>query len=144
MFIVMLLLFVIACVGVLGYTHTLNLNWSNGGTNPLNTTVTVTGTAEFNTQTTAPISATTLMEMAFLYANLQSIYVLSPFALTLNTNATDGTGGNSIPIAANQPFIWYLASGVTCPFTNNVTKFYWVNASGTNVPTVQVRVLHNA
>ena len=147
MFIAMLLLLLIVIVcasAVLGLTHAYTMNWANGGTNPINTAITVTGTAEIVSQTVATDNTTTHEVLAFAHANLQSIYILSPNDLTLNTNAADGTGGDSITIAGGQPFIWYLASGVTCPFSHDVTAFYWVNASMSLSPTVQVRILYNA
>jgi len=66
--------------------------------------------------------------IAFPYATISSVYILSDKALTVKTNSS-GSPDDTIAIAAAKPLAYY-GSG-TNPFTANVTKLYITNAGGT-------------
>ena len=57
-------------------------------------------------------------------------FVSSDQAVTVNTNAADGSTGQSIALAAAKAFSWNNATpGMgSNPFTPNITKFYCINA----------------
>lgn len=82
---------------------------------------------------TIPASQTSVAyDIAFPYATLKSFVMYSPVACTIKTNASDGTGGNSISLAAGVPLVWDTTSPYSNPFTHDVTKFYVTNsAAGT-------------
>ena len=57
-------------------------------------------------------------------------YLSSTKAVTLETNATDASGGNTITLAADVPYMWNTGSPDTLKLTADVTKIYVSNASG--------------
>lgn len=99
----------------------------------------VSSDGEINSDFSATGSATTEVNIVFTTASLKSIFILSDGALTLKTNSS-GAPDDTISIAASTPFVWTSTSGVTCPFTANVTNTYWTNASAT-ARSVNVRII---
>lgn len=89
---------------------------------------------------TAPVSATTEIDVAFDYTKLKACVLYASKAVTLKTNSS-GAPDDTIALAAGQAITWTPASPLANPFTANVTKIYAVNASGTNVPTLVFRFL---
>lgn len=61
----------------------------------------------------------------------KSFYLESDQDVTLETNAIDATGGNTIALRANEPYAWH-ANSYEAAFllTLDVTVFYITNASG--------------
>jgi hypothetical protein len=112
-----------------------------GGSTPLADTVTVTGEIAHEGSISIPGGTTDQQEaIAFSHTNLRSIYIKSDVTLTLETNATDHTGGQIFTITAGVPFVWNYQSGVTNPFTAAVTTCYFTNATDDDA-SVFVRVL---
>jgi len=68
--------------------------------------------------------------IAFLRAKLKMVRMSSDYAITIETNATDHAGGDEFVLVANEPVIWWDGCLLTNPFTQNVTKMYLTNASG--------------
>jgi len=70
-----------------------------------------------------------------------AVYMHSTAALTIETNHTAATGGNTITLAANVPLQWCTGAPFTNPLTNDVTVAYATNSSGSaavlNVVVVQ-------
>lgn len=70
-----------------------------------------------------------------------AVYMHSNAALTIETNHTAATGGNTITLAANVPLMWCTGAPFTNPLTNDVTVAYATNSSGSaatlNVVVVQ-------
>jgi hypothetical protein len=59
------------------------------------------------------------------------IYIKSTAAVTLETNANDATGGNTLVLAANIPYVWYTGKEDASIFTEDIeTTIYATNASG--------------
>ena len=73
----------------------------------------------------------TLVNIAFPYANVKAYYLYSTTACTIETNATDATGGQSISLAAGVPKIWVTGGDGSNVFSANVTKFYVTNVADT-------------
>lgn len=69
-----------------------------------------------------------LVPMAFTTANLMSIFLLSDQNMTLETNS-GGSPSNTFSLVANVPFVWQYQSGVTNPFSADVTAFYVTNTT---------------
>jgi hypothetical protein len=65
--------------------------------------------------------------LAFAYAKLQAILLVSDQALTLEFNNST-TGVPTITMAAGVPFLWFVGSNLDNPFTENVTVLYVTNA----------------
>lgn len=80
-------------------------------------------------------ASTTDQEVAitFTTAGLKAVYIYADGALTLETNATDATGGNTISVQANVPLEWVSGGYYTSLFTQNVTKFYMTNGGSSAV-----------
>jgi hypothetical protein len=59
-----------------------------------------------------------------------AVYMHSTAALTIETNHTAATGGNTITLAANVPLVWCTGAPFSNPLTNDVTVAYATNSSG--------------
>lgn len=122
------------------HTQTLTLQTPEG---TLSQAVTSTGSRLQALDDTIPDSTTDqLVNLTFTLSALKSFYFLSDKALTLETNATDHTGGDSIAIQANVPLVWQSGGYYSNPFSQNVTKFYLTNTSG-GTATYSIRVLED-
>lgn len=109
-------------------THTLGVNWTGGGES-INQNVALSADSEVNVDETVPLSTTNmLVNFAFTYAQLISVYMLSDVTITMKTNSTSAPD-DTITLTAGVPRIWYTGMG-TCPFTANVTKVYLTNGTG--------------
>ena len=73
----------------------------------------------------------------------RSIWIESDYAVTLETNAVDATGGNTIVLVANEPYLWWDGSVIVNLITLDVTTLYITNASGSEAA-VKIRVLQDA
>jgi len=58
------------------------------------------------------------------------VYIKSTAAVTLETNATDATGGNTLTLTADVPYVWYTGKADSNKFTADITTIYCTNASG--------------
>jgi len=69
------------------------------------------------------------IDIAFPYARLNLLYILSTRDITLEAN--DGTTPDfTLNIKADSPFIWHSKCGYSNPCTANVTKFLATLGSG--------------
>ncbi len=57
------------------------------------------------------------------------IHLESDQDCTIETNATDATGGQTITLKAGIPFVWQKNSGITKPITADVTRFFVTNTT---------------
>jgi hypothetical protein len=135
---VALLLF--ALVAGLDIGHTLTLSWARNG-ETISQTVTIEADSERNTNVTVPNATTDLrVNIAIDVSELKLLYIHSDQAVTIETNAVDATGGNTLTIAANKPLVWFVGCGMTNPLTADVTDMYITNAGGTSA-NVKIRTL---
>jgi hypothetical protein len=68
---------------------------------------------------TLPVGATGVqVDIAFALARLKQFAVVSDQPGTMFTNADDGTGGDTIPLAANKAWAWSASVGNASPFTS--------------------------
>ena len=83
------------------------------------------GTTGLNINQDYPASTIdSALSVAFNYANLQSIVLVSSVDMTIETNS-GSSPANTIPLKANRPFVWRKSDGYFAnPFTSNVTGFY--------------------
>lgn len=65
-------------------------------------------------------------------SQLVHLWMHSTAAVTIETNATDASGGNTITLAADVPLLWCTGAPFTNPLTNDVTRVYITNSSGTS------------
>ncbi len=91
----------------------------------VNSTVSATGAASVVLDAeNFPIAADTLINVAFPYATLKAYYLVATQDCTVETNATDHAGGQSIALTANVPLAWITGGAGANVFTADVTKFY--------------------
>ncbi len=81
------------------------------------------------------------IDMAFEYAKLGAIALLSTVGGTLKTNAADATGGDTITFFANELFVWRGTYGAN-PFSHNVTTAYLTNTDSA-IGSVKIWLLRN-
>lgn len=94
-------------------------------------TYTGSGVVEFE-ETVANSATDDDIVVAIDYSAVKSFYIVSSAAVTLETNATDATGGDTIALAAGVPYVWNTGSLDTFLLTNDVTVIYVTNASGSS------------
>jgi hypothetical protein len=112
-----------------GLTATLKSGFTKDGA-AVENTVTVTGSGFREVEETVAANQTDkLMNIAFTYADLLWIYIESDAGCTIETNAVDATGGQTITITAGVPFFWQKNSGIPNPISANVTKIYVTNTT---------------
>lgn len=122
-------------------THNITINWTRAGES-LSEVVAVTADGEKNFDVTVNASTTDRqVDIAFEYADVKSLYLHSDVNLTLETNS-GSSPTQTITLTADVPIIWYANGGYACPFTSNVTKFYFTNATAT-AATVKFRLLED-
>lgn len=86
---------------------------------------------------TVPIATDTLMNIAFPYANIKAYWIMATCDCSIDTNATDASGGQTISLTANVPKVYMTAAGMTNVFSANVTKIY-VTAAAAGELTMRV------
>lgn len=78
---------------------------------------------------------------------VKAFVVSSPVDLTIETNANDASGGNTIAVVAGEGYAWIAATGATNPFTNDVAKLFITNLDAVAVVAanpVKIRCLVDA
>jgi hypothetical protein len=128
-------------------THSVRLTHSGGGSS-VSGTVSDTADGEINQQLDVPVSGSggTDMEVDidFVKTKLKAFFALSTQALTIETNANDATGGNTIALVANVPYWYSVAAGHVNPFIEHVTRMFLTNGSASAAAEVKIRVLYDA
>jgi hypothetical protein len=62
---------------------------------------------------------------------LVMVYIKSTQDVTIETNADDATGGNTLTLKADEPYIWWTAAPFTNVLTADIaTNVFVTNASG--------------
>ena len=74
------------------------------------------------------------------YSQCKALMIVADGDLTIETNANDATGGQTIAITEDVPFFWQANSGITCPITTDITALYVTNATGAAV-SLKIRAL---
>ena len=135
----LVLLLLIARVDI---THTLTLSWSRNGES-IAQTVPVDASGETNRNVTVPPATTDMRVDINIDADkVQSLYVLSDQAVTIETNSAT-VPGNTLTIAANKPYIWYSGCGLTNPITVDVTASIYLTNPGSTAANVRIRILED-
>lgn len=122
--------------------HTITTNVASGNvTVPGGAAITASGIAELD-DSTIPSSNDNQIGIAFPYATLKSFAVVSSVNMTLEFNNST-TGVPTIVLVANIPYYWRSDSGITNPFTADVTKCYTSQSSGA-VARLRMSALYDA
>jgi len=96
----------------------------------------ITADAEVNWAVQVPAGEVAEVDAPITVANIKSAFITSNQPVTVDTNATDGTGGQVIPIAAGKSVAWNNQMTTVCPFTPDITKFF-IHNTGTALATVR-------
>lgn len=95
---------------------------------------TLTGDHEFNYEVEdKSIGTDTQIDCTLDVSTIQSLCIVATVDMTLETNATNAAGGDSIALLANKPVVWNTqiedTLGTACPLTLDVTTLYLTNAA---------------
>ena len=106
---------------------------TNAGTVSSNA-YTLTGDHEFNLEVEdKTVGTDTQYDMVIDVSTIESLCIEASTAMTLETNATDASGGDTISLTANQAVVWNTriqsTLGTACPLTTDVTTLYVTNAA---------------
>lgn len=82
------------------------------------------------------------VDIDFTYASLKGLAIECTGALTIKTNASDATGGQTINVPAGG-MTWLYGDVYTNPISANVTRMFLTDASGA-VNAVKIRVLRDS
>jgi len=112
-------------------THTITLTIDGSGVNrSLVISNTGTGVALIDGETVADSETDFQINFDLDVSAVKSFYLVSDQTITLETNAVDAAGGNTLALIANEPYIWHDTSLDSFKLTADVTTTYWTNASG--------------
>lgn len=73
----------------------------------------------------------------------RSFYMVSDQDVTIETNAVDAAGGNTLALKANIPYVWYTNKYDTFKFTADIAVMYVTNSSGSTAA-IKIRALYDA
>lgn len=130
-----------ALVGVVGIlTHKVGQSYSDDSGTVTSTVATYTDDSEVALDASVPASTTNKeYDLAVSKTDIKSMVLYSDVAVTIKTNSSS-TPQETIALAAKQSLIWASDHSETCPFANDVTKFFISNA-GTAAANVKFRAL---
>lgn len=76
------------------------------------------------------VGTDTLVALNVDVSQVRACYIHSDKAITLETNAVDATGGNTLVLVADLPYVWYTNKYDSFKFTADITALYVTNAAG--------------
>lgn len=126
----------------MAFTAVVNQSLSSGGQTVAGS---VRRTANASQSFATPIADSVtdqLLEITLNVSEIKAIIIVSDQDVTLETNAVDATGGNTLALLANEPYVWYDTSLFTNLLTLDITKIYLTNASG-SAATVEIEVVYD-
>lgn len=124
-------------------THTLK--WScqtPGSTQTIEKALTGSGQIEMD-ESVATGQVDKEIAVSIDVSQVVSFELYSDVAITVETNATDGGGGNTLALIGGIPYRWCTNWYDTFKFTVDITKMYITNASGSTA-NITLRVLYDA
>jgi hypothetical protein len=121
-------------------THkiTYTLNRGTGGTNPSAQSI-ITSEGHIEDSVSIPVQADKEVAVAFALADLKSIMVFVTGNLTLETNS-GSAADNTFALKTDEPLIWNNKMKCANPFDEDVTAFFFTNATASPV-TVDIYIL---
>jgi hypothetical protein len=113
----------------MAYSGVITIAYDGGGTNKTDTiTKSASGRVAWEEDI---VTATTDGQVncpTIDVSELELLYIKSTQDVLLETNAADATGGNTLTLKANQPYIWWS----NAPFVNMITLDIVTNVFITN------------
>lgn len=106
-----------------------------GGTQSVSSDTIIKNSYEGAGSNAIPASSTNYqVPLTFVTAKLKAAYLIASATMTLKYNSTSSPAP-SITLAAGVPYLWTLASGITSPFTADVTTLYVTSSAGGDLRT---------
>ena len=94
-------------------------------------TVAGDGSLLYDNDATIAGAAQIEIDLAFPFADVQSVCIVASRAVTVFSNAVNGAGGDTLVIPAGGVLSWNANDIEACPFTIDVTKLYVTNGHAT-------------
>lgn len=91
---------------------------------------TLTGGYEVAIDESIPVGTDTPLALVLDVSQVKSIFILSDRDITIETNATNAAGGNTLALKSGVPYRWYTNQYNALVFTTDVAIAYITNASG--------------
>lgn len=124
----------------MSFTHQITRTLIAGG-QTLTLTETVTANAERNVDETIANGQTDFqIDFDLDVSACKSFWIESNKDITVETNAVDASGGNTLALKANEVYEWNENSLDAFKLTEDVTTMYVTNASGATA-TLKIRSL---
>ena len=99
------------------------------GTQRLSDTQTITGSNKFVENVLVPAGLTVEIDCGSIdKTKITGIVFACDQAVTVDTNALGGSGGQTIALAASKAWGWHNNMPTSCPVTVNITKIFVSNA----------------
>lgn len=113
----------------MSFSHVLTSQVNNDGT-VVGSPQTFTGGLEANLSESIPQDQTDLLvAWSVDVSQIQSIIIEASVAMTIETNAIDATGGNTLSLLAGVPYVWHTGSYFANLLTLDVLKLYVTNTT---------------
>lgn len=127
----------------MAFTDIIGRNWSGGGRSISSSLSFATGTGRVSIEDTVADSVNDKeIACAIDFSQIICLFILSTQDLTLETN-NGAAPDDTINLKANQPYIWHTNSYDTNLITQDVTKLFLTNASGSSA-TFNLQCLYDA
>lgn len=101
---------------------------------------TLTSGSKISIDESMPVATDTPLAITLDVSQAKSVYILSDQDITIETNATNAAGGNTLALKANIPYVWYTNKYHSLVFTNDITIAYVTNASS-GAARLQIEIL---
>jgi hypothetical protein len=112
-------------------THTTQINYVGGSTNPPASSVAITFSAESNITETLAIGTNTLVAYTLDVSQAKSLYIYSSTDATLKTNSS-GSPAATLNLIGGNAISWNNQTGIANPFgSTDITALYITNAAET-------------
>ncbi len=131
-----------AGASIIKHTWQTTIKNDSGSAVATDTPLVLVGDAEANFAGQVASGQTMEIDVTIPVAKIVSGFVYSDQAVTVNTNAADATGGQSIALSAKKSFGWNNTMVASNPFTPTITKIFIIN-SGTSTANVRGGFLLN-
>jgi len=112
----------------LKHTWTTQIKNDAGAAVTTDLPVVIQGEAEINFYVECAASGTQQIDVAVDVSEIKSAFISSDKDVEIDTNATNGAGGQTITLAANKAFAWNNQMTFVNPFTPDITAIYVHNA----------------
>ena len=131
-----------ASTPVIKHTWTQSIKNDSGAAVMADPPLIILGDSEANAGIQVPANTTIEIDITVAFANIVSFFFTLDQGGTVNTNASDGTGGNTFTLVAGVSKSWNnTITGVTNPITINITKIFVHNSSSTKTANFKAGIL---